>query len=350
VSQPGILSDIRNQPIALRETLDHHFGPGRGKLEKAAEQIRDAPRLLISGMGASLFAALPLSLMLGRRGLPAPVVETSELLHYQRASCKDAVLVLVSRSGETIEITRLLRAGFEPRAIIGVTAVEVSTLFREADVGLRAATRQDRLVAIQTYTSTLLSLLMLGAAALGELNQGWSSEAEAAIQALDGFLQKEEVWGDSWDSFLGDSRRLYVLGRGASVASALEGALLFQETAKMPVIGMSAAAFRHGPVEVTDRELRVVLFASQETTRQLDDSLAGELSNFGAGVCLIGPGERTGRLLLEQRLPQVPGLLAPLVEIAAMQIAAYRTALRKGVPVDEFRFATPVTLDEARFA
>jgi glutamine---fructose-6-phosphate transaminase (isomerizing) len=345
-----IWSDILQQPLALREILAHQFGPGKGDLEEAARRIRNASRLLISGMGASLFAALPLSVMLGRQGRWAPIVETSELLHHQRALCKGAVLVLVSRSGETIETTRLLQAGVEPAAVIGVTAVEASTLYRQADIGVRAAARQDGLVAVQTYSGTLLTLLLLGAAVLGELDRGWREDAESAIQAVETFLQEKDAWGHAWESFLGEAASLYLLGRGAAMATALEGALLFQETAKMSVVGMNAAAFRHGPVEVTGKDFRAVLFASQEPTRRLDESLAEELTGFGAGVCLIGPGKRPeSSLLLDLQLPQVPDFLAPLVEIAPMQIAACRTAVRKGQTLDEFRFATPVTRDEARF-
>lgn len=351
MTQPGILSDIQQQPVALKKTLEHHLGPGRADIKEAAERIRGASRLLVSGMGASFFAALPFSTMLGRQGRPAPVIETSELLHHQLPLCKDAVLLLVSRSGETIEITRLLERGAEPAAVIGVTIVEDSTLYRRADIGLRAGLSQDRLVAVQTYTCTLLTMLLLGAEVLGELELGWREDGEVAIRALESFLQEQDAWGDAWDGFLGEARSLYVLGRGASAASAFEGALLFQETAKMPVIGMNAAAFRHGPVEVTGPDLRVVLFASQPATRHLDVSLAEELTGFGAAVCLIEPGESpevAGPMHLQ--LPKVRDLLAPLVEIAPMQLAAYRTALRKGVVLDEFRFATSVTLDEAKFS
>lgn len=76
-------------------------------------------RIVLTGMGSSLFAIYPLHLALTNRCLPSLVVETAELIH-----CPDAVLdqrtfvVMVSKSGQSAEIVRLLDVA-QGRAPVG---------------------------------------------------------------------------------------------------------------------------------------------------------------------------------------------------------------------------------------
>ena len=71
---------------------------------EAARVIRTAKRIVITGMGASLFASLPLEYMLCGEQLDATVIETGEMLHYRRGMYRGTVVIMVSRSGESVEI------------------------------------------------------------------------------------------------------------------------------------------------------------------------------------------------------------------------------------------------------
>ena len=73
-------------------------------MEEAAGLLRSSRHIILSGMGASLHACLPLQTYLATKGVSCSVVETSELLHFQsNVLTADTALVLVSRSGESIE-------------------------------------------------------------------------------------------------------------------------------------------------------------------------------------------------------------------------------------------------------
>ena len=78
-----------------------------------------------------------------------------------------------------------------------------------------------------------------------------------------------QISGD-WDSFLQMPSPLYLLGRGASLASVAAGALVIHEVAKAPAVGMSAANFRHGPVEVVDKQFHGIVFGSRPETADLE--------------------------------------------------------------------------------
>jgi len=131
---PNLASNIRAQPESLAHTLRHQCGEGAEALKQAAALLGSGKKIVITAMGASLFASIPLQYFLSSLGLHAVAVEAGELLHYLNNTWKDAVVLMVSRSGESIEIARLLERMKGAVPIIGVTNEPLSRLARSADV------------------------------------------------------------------------------------------------------------------------------------------------------------------------------------------------------------------------
>lgn len=292
-----------------------------------------------------MYAAIPFEYLLCSHGIDAAVVEAAELLHYRQESCRDSVMVLVSRSGESVEVVKLIAAVKGRVATIGVTNDPGSTLAREADISIQVGSLPDEMIAIQSYTGTVLGLILLSGAAVNEL-EAIGKEVEAVLADLPRFIASSLDGIGGWDEFL-EGRLVYCLGRGPSCASAMEGALLFNETAKAPAVGMQAASFRHGPVEVVDAGFSGVIFAPRGRTRELNLALARDLSRFGGQVRVIGPAGADANGLLCYEAPVVPEMLAPIVEIIPVQCAALRLAHLKGFKIGTFRYTPQVTRDEA---
>jgi glucosamine--fructose-6-phosphate aminotransferase (isomerizing) len=346
---PRLAQDIQAQPASLAAVLQQQSGKGRDGLLQAAAMLCAAKRVVITGIGASMYASIPLEYLLCSYGIDAVTVEAGELLHYRCNAYRDAVVIVVSRSGESVEITKLLATLKGHLPIIGVTNEAASTLAREADISLHVGSLPDEMVAIQSYTGTLLNLHLLGRAAVDELGMA-EEEVRALLPALSSLIATnlEEVRG--WDSFLEGGAPVYLLGRGPSYGSALEGSLLFHETAKAPAVGMAAGSFRHGPVEIVDRQFRGLIFAPNGCTRDLSVGLARDLTRFGGRVRVIGPQNDEGIGLEWCSTPLVPEMLAPLFEVVPVQVAAFRLAQLNGIIVGSFRYAPQVTKDEAIFS
>jgi glucosamine--fructose-6-phosphate aminotransferase (isomerizing) len=353
MSRLPMLDNIFGQPESLRRLLAFHGGEGRAALRACAERLRGAEgRLILTGMGASLFAAMPAAALLAERGLAAQVVESAELLHYGGAGLRrgDAA-VLISRSGGSVEVLRLaekMRASGV--AIVGVTNVPGSELERVADATLLIGSQADQLVAVQTYTGTALALLLLAEELVGGETTAFAEACDASLPQLAAHIDGCHEASESWREWLDSAAPLYLLGRGPALASAYEGALLLHETAKAAAVAMSCGQFRHGPVEAVSGDFRAVVFGTPERTRALDRSLAEDLSRMGASVRWIGPGACGGELapsLVEW--PGVPGSLAAIFEIVPLQFAAYRLALWRGVVPGDFRFASEITAAESGF-
>ncbi len=323
--------DILGQPASLRQCSEALFGEGRRRFLRAADRIRRMGEVLVSGMGSSLYAAIPLAYHLESRGIRAPVIESGELLHYPQRARR--VVLLISRSGETVEVTRLLpelkAAG---SSIIAITSEPESTLAQAAGDVIVVRHRPDLILALQSYTATALAALLLAAAVTGDLNDSWRGQVDELATGLEAVLPAYVEDGVSWREFLEGASTVYVLGRGPSLASVYEAALLFHEAARMPAVPMSAGSFRHGPIEVVNPAFRALIFAPHDATEELNRGLADHLTKLGGRASLI--------------TTEAPALFAPVVEIAPVQVAALRAAEVRGVPAGEFHIASQVTTSE----
>jgi glucosamine--fructose-6-phosphate aminotransferase (isomerizing) len=349
MNHPRLLEDIRMQPQSLAAVFDYHLSAGCPALRAAARLLRSGKRVLITGMGASMYASIPLEYRLCSAGVDATVVETGELLHYRLESCMGAVVVLVSRSGESVEIAKLLNAVRGRATTIGVTNEPNSTLALGVDHAIHIGSLPDEMVAIQSYTGTVLALWLLGAAAVGDLEQS-AGEAQGLIEKLAALIDQGTATLTEWDNFLRSAPPVYLLGRGPSCASAFEGALLFNETAKVPAVGMPVASFRHGPVELVDDRFVCLVFTPSGRTRGLNLALSNDLARFGGKIRVIGPECSGLDGLACFPTPEVSDMLAPLVEIIPVQLAALRLAQLRGLTVGRFRYTPQVTRDESNFS
>jgi glucosamine--fructose-6-phosphate aminotransferase (isomerizing) len=345
-SQPRLAHDIQGQAASLCRVFQQQCGAGRAELLKAGALVRSAKKTVIVGIGASLNASILLENLLCSHGLDAIAVEAGEFLHYRGNAHRDAAFILVSRSGESVEIVKLLSALRGRGRIIAVTNEPQSVLARAADVVLNVSSLADEMVAIQTYTGTLLTLFLVGMTVVDRLDEA-RAEVDSLLPEFSRWIATNLSAVLEWDAFFNRDTPVYTLGRGPSCGSAMMGALLFSEIAKAPAIGMAVASFRHGPIEVVDHAFRGLVFAPQGKTRQLNVALAADLVRFGATIRVIGPADAEASWLGWIATPPCSDMLAPLLEIVPIQVAAMRLAQLRHLEVGHFRFARQVARDEA---
>jgi glucosamine--fructose-6-phosphate aminotransferase (isomerizing) len=345
---PNLASNIHAQPESLARTLQHHCGEGADTIADAATLLRSGKKIVITAMGASLFASIPLQYSLCSLGFDAVTVEAGELLHYQNSSWKDAVVLMVSRSGESIEIARLLNKMKGSAPIIGVSNEPSSQLSRSADVSLSIASLNDQIVAIQTYTGTLLTLHLLAGAVAGSSDTA-AEEVRSLLPSFASLVETSMRNLNDWNTFLTPDSTPYLLARGPSLASAYEGALLFHEVSKSPAIAMPIASFRHGPVEVVDQNFRGIVFAPNDHTRDINLSLARDLVRFDGRIGVVAPSDPHLPGARWCAVPSASQTLAPIFEIVPLQAAAFQLAVLRGIEPGSFRFAPQVAVDEASF-
>lgn len=346
-----LLENILNQPQALRRVLDHQMSRDGEALVHVAEILRSKKRIVLTGMGASYFACVPFQYMLAAQGFDVACVETAELLYFptHRINETDAV-VLCSRSGESIEIVKLLDHLRDSNcATIAITNIAGSTLSTNASASVVVGSPPDQLVAIQTYTATVAAFILLAAAIRNDL----ANTVAELTQTIETLCAVIPVWvseRQQMHAFLRDARPLYLLARGPALGNAFEGMLLMHETAKAPAVAISVPQFRHGPVEVADQHLRAVIIGTLPQTLSLDVAFVNDLMHLGAQVRWIG------NRIPELHCPSlcswpsdVPVRCTSIVEPIPLQIAAYTQAELNGVAPGQFRWAPAITSSETGF-
>jgi glucosamine--fructose-6-phosphate aminotransferase (isomerizing) len=131
---------------------------------------------------------------------------------------------------------------------------------------------------------------------------------------------------------LGETRHVVFLGRGYSVSSACESALLMQELARRTATWYNAAEFRQGPVEALRSDHAVVVFAPAGATRDFSTRLAADLRHTGARIIVAGESF------------DAPEWLAPALQIIPVQMAAYAIAAdAPGTLPGQFRYAAAIS-------
>jgi glucosamine--fructose-6-phosphate aminotransferase (isomerizing) len=272
------------------------------------------------------------------RGRAVSLIDASELLHFAEIA-PNSTLVVVSRSGKSVEIVRLIekarRAGAK---IVAITNTPDSPLAQSANVTLRMEAAFDHNVSVTMYSGLTLVGGLLAAAALGTLDEPLEGALAGALHTLPSAFPNWRRQIEHSDWFAPDAAATYLLARGASLASAQEARLLWEEAAKAPATALTTGGFRHGPQEVVRPDLRVALWLDAERLRDQDLALTRDLRAAGAKVLLIGQNapEDAGDLVFS--LPPVPTDWQFLTDIVPAQLAAEHLSRLRGEDCDSFRF------------
>lgn len=339
-----ILDDIIDQPRLMALALQGHLAPDSA-LNRAVQAIlQQRPRrIVLTGMGSSLFAAYPAYLRLLNAGLAVTWIELSELLHYASGQVgADTLLVVVSQSGETVEALRLLES-HQPAALLAVTNNAEGTLAKRAQWVVMTGAGPEATVATKTYSTALLALSILAARLTGATPHELGERITPAIDAAADVVVAAQAAVAALPAEWRGASPITLVGRGPALATALSGGLLIKETAKVAAEGMSSAQFRHGPLEISGPGHRAIICAAPGPTLALDQKLAGELRRNGSQVLLIGPP------IADADVTQIPLPETAYTELYALipiQLLARALASQQGITPGSFRHIGKVTTDE----
>jgi glutamine---fructose-6-phosphate transaminase (isomerizing) len=337
------LHDILDQPRALTATLERLEVPN--ELDVLARRLREGEikRVVLTGMGASFHAVHPLFLRLSEYGYTAVAVETSELIHFlQRWLDPETLIIANSQSGQSAEVVRLIEENRGRAAIVGVTNVAESPLALQANAPIFTMAGAEFSVSCKTYVTALMALHLLGEFLCGCDPSRTREELAQTVPAVASYLGhwREHVLELTAD--VGRVSNLFLLGRGASLAAAGEGALIIKECVRLHAEGMSSAAFRHGPLEMVNGETFAVIFAGAQTTRPLQVKLLNDIRQAGGKTGWIAEDSGPG----PWNLPKTPPGARPILEILPVQMMTLALAARAGIEAGRFARIPKVTVSE----
>jgi len=140
-----------------------------------------------------------------------------------------------------------------------------------------------------------------------------------------------------------------LLARGDQYPIAMEGALKLKEISYIHAEAYPAGELKHGPLALIDEDMPVVAVAPNNTLLEKLKSNLQEVRARGGELFVFADN----RVALQQeqgvtviRVPQVDGIISPLVFTIPLQLLAYHVAVLKGTDVDQPRnLAKSVTVE-----
>jgi glucosamine--fructose-6-phosphate aminotransferase (isomerizing) len=322
-------NDILANPSNSQTVLQSQLNSDRFMITKAARLIHHAGRVCFTGIGSGMNATIPASYYLMAQGFPSQYLDTTEAAYHLFPGLKDSVLVLNTRSGETAEVVRLVEMARQHHIpTIAVTNEPGSRVGQLADVCIPTYSRWDDLVVVSAFNGMAVTELLLAGMVASKFDS-MANEIMAAVHILPDFLNQIIALRKEMILTLRDAHPLYLLGRGPSLASAISGSLVIQETSRRDTFSFPTGLFRQGPIEVVGEKFHAVLFEGTGDTAILDRSLAQELLHQRAKIIWIGSSFLQGAVNIT--LPKFPAHILPLLEIIPTQVLAYDLAILDGI-------------------
>jgi len=340
-----LFQDILKEPVELSKSLTYTLGAGRAALDEAANILKKAQQVYLIGIGSSYSAGLAMITFFNATGRPAILFDAAEFLLFGEVP-KDAAVVVLSRSGKSGEIVKLLpKLTARDAKIIAITNTPESPLAEQADVVLHMMANFDNAVSVSMYSAMALIGGLLAVATEGKLTDSLTAQLQNAFTVLSTKLNswKEQIEASGW---LDTKAPMYLLARGASFASANEARLLWEEAAKLPATALTSGTFRHGPQEVIRQGMRLAVWIEKEKSRTQDLALTQDLRKLGVKVLAIGQDlpANAGDLVLQ--IPSVPAEWQFVLDIVPIQMASECLARLGNQNCDGFRLCSYIVEDE----
>ncbi len=358
-----MLKEIFEQPQTIYDCLRGRLDVEKGTItmsgiQQYAEQIMNAPRIIIIACGTSWHAGLVAEYVFEELcRIPVEVEYASEFRYRNPVINKGDVIIAISQSGETADTLVAIETAKEQGAIIlGVLNVVGSSIARKSHAGAYTHAGHEIGVASTKAFTAQLAVLTMIALKIAHAKKTIDEEhylllckelmdipdkVATVLKQNDNIKALAEKYKDASDA-------LY-LGRGYNFPVALEGALKLKEISYIHAEGYPAAEMKHGPIALVDENLPVVFVATKDSYHHKVISNMQEIkARKGKVISIITEGDEVSPTLSDDVIivPPANEIVAPMLSVIPLQLLAYYIGVAKGYDVDKPRnLAKSVTVE-----
>lgn len=326
-----LLEEIYGQPDVIRKLQ-------KGLPEGDYQNRLEGKQLFLFGTGASLSACMQAKYAFLKYGIHAVAVPAFEAGYYKGLLGKNSVAIVVSQSGESYETKVIVEELMKKEVpFLGITNNEGSFLGKNADKCFPLMAGEELGTATKTQTASTMTLYWMAAAgckhAMEELHK-MPEAMEATLEAAEGYKQELA-------DFLSDRKAVYLTGLDAHAPTAVQASLMLKEKVWLHAEGLPLAEFRHGPVEVMEEGVPVVLIGHGKEKMKTLLMHADFLSN----VCHVDVA-----LVTDSKEPWIKGyrnfpyvwegaeIFSHICATLPFQLLAERMAAERNYDIDGFKY------------
>ena len=329
-----MLKEIHEQGKIIRNIAENY----EEQITSLAKKIIEAKGTFFIGAGTASYACLSGTYYFSKIAkVHVNMAFASEFNYLEDFLHKGSLVIALSQSGETIDVVEPLEHAKEKgSSIIALVNALGSTIYRMADDKLLLGAGPEKAVASTKVYSAMLSLLLyLSYAMVGEQKEAKKLLLAAADEADRLLSQKTLGVLDEVVSYLEHKEHIYVIGRGVSYASALEGALKIKEVSYIHTEGVAGGELKHGPIALVAKGTPCIVFAPNDETHGAIISNAMEIK--ARGGYMIGIGPKSDPVFDRWIEVKDVGEASSIPQVIPMQIIAYLLAVIKGFDPDKPR-------------
>lgn len=277
----------------------------------------EADKIILAGMGSSLYAAKSIVAKMNKAGIFTISVNAFETLHFQSGLITDnSIVILISQSGNTNEILELYNLVENRVALtISMLNLEDSHLKGKCDYELLLKMGKETPISNKSYYGQVALLNLFAAALIEEDLSEAVQEIEKAIQWADDYVKNQNKLTTKLIEFIGSPKNVDLLGDDAAMGTALQAGLVWRECMMISLSVYSSSDYSHGWYDTVKEDTLVIFFT--DDLNVLESKVFDYSLRHGAKVILLSPQEQIEprENLLHIRVPKTENSMLPLYMI-----------------------------------
>jgi glucosamine--fructose-6-phosphate aminotransferase (isomerizing) len=358
-----MLKEIFEQPGSVRDAMRGRLSAEEctaklGGLNMTPGQLRDVGRIVLTGCGTALHAAMIGEYLIEQLAhLPVEVEYASEFRHRNTPMTSDTLVFTISQSGETADTLGALRESRRKGyRTLGICNNVASTIARETDGGVYMhAGPEIGVAATKSFTSQVAILTLIGLL-LGRMRHLSTSEGSRIIEALEALPEQIEHVLKLSDEIKAIAKKyasisgMLFFGRQCNFPVALEGALKLKEITYLFAEGHPSAELKHGIIALVRPDLPSLFIAPDDAVFSKNLNNIEQVRARKGPIIALTSGDGAKRLASIAddiiTLPSVPDFVMPILTAVPLQLLAYHLGVVLGRDVDKPRnLAKSVTVE-----
>ena len=356
-----MIKEIHEQPKAVRDTLTSLIKDGRIDLSGTgltAEELQEIDSVHIVACGSAWHVGMASQYVIEDLAeIPVRVELASEFRYRKLLLSRNALVIVISQSGETADSLAALREAKEKGVrTLGIVNVIGSTIAREADHVLYTLAGPEIAVATTKAYSAQLAALYAFAVELGKINGKIDDEKYAyyirELQAIPDKISRtlEDKERIQWFAAkFSHAHDIFFIGRGIDYAISLEGSLKMKEISYIHSEAYAAGELKHGTISLIENNTLVIGVLTQNDLLEKTISNMKECKARGAylmGLTSFGNYSVEDSVNFTIYVPKADPHFIGSLAVIPLQLLGYYTSVARGLDVDKPRnLAKSVTVE-----
>ncbi len=328
-----MLKEINEQVETIQKAISHD----KKTIQKVADMINDAYGIFFVACGTSYHACLSAGYIFSSiTKKHVNVFLASEFPNFSHFLTKNTLMIAVSQSGETADVLEAVRVAKEKGVkVISLVNVMGSSLMRMSDFSLLLnAGPEICVLATKSFTSQLALIYLLAYTCAGRYEEGKDKLKEVA-EKVKNVLSPENVKKiNKLAKKLKNKNDIYLIGRGLSYSTTLEGALKLKEVSYIHAEGLAGGELKHGTLALIEDGMPCIAIAPNNGMKK--DILSNAMEIKSRGGYIIGIANEDNEIFdYSIIIPEVE--MHPILMIIPIQLLAYYLAVERGCDPDKPR-------------